>query len=70
MGLVRLDGLPAVSVITWLSPEIVMLCTSVVILMVCTKLVRPQEQTTEEGEVQPKPPKKRKYGFLVTIGKQ
>lgn len=69
MGLVRLDSLSTVGTITWVSPEIIMLCSSVTVLIVCKKLVASGAgNTSEEGEAVPKHTKRKKYGFLVTIG--
>lgn len=71
VGLVRLDSISAVSAITWLSPEVIMLISSVALLITSSKLVRPilPEDGNEEGEAVPKlPTKKRSFSFLVTIG--
>lgn len=70
--MVRLDNLSVVTVITWVSPEIIMLLTSIVLYIECKKIfIAPSTlQTNEEGEITQKPPKKKKYGFLVTIGEQ
>lgn len=71
MGFVKLDNMRVATLITWISPEIIMLLTSIITLVVCKKMVSPNPalQTNEEGEVIQKLPKKKKYGFLVTIGK-
>lgn len=70
-GLVRLDHISAIDALTWLSPEIIMFLSSIIVLVVCSKLVVERTETaTEEGPAIPKPQtKKRKFGFLVTIGK-
>lgn len=70
-GLVRLDGITAVDVLTWISPEIIMFLTSIAIFVTCKKLVvENPEGANEEGiPINKTQPKKRNFGFLVTIGK-
>ncbi|RZC37773.1 piezo-type mechanosensitive ion channel component 2 [Asbolus verrucosus] len=72
VGLVRLDKLDAVSVITWISPEIVMLITSIGTYIICHKLL--QKGPIEEAENEENLPRKAKTGkkkvaLLVAIGK-
>lgn len=69
VGFVRLDKLPAVALITWVYPEIIVLLSSITVLVVCKKMTSQSDtvQTNEEGETAEKSPKKRNYGFLVTI---
>lgn len=60
----------AIDVITWLSPEIILVLSSIVLYIVFNKLVveRTELLAEEANVVLHVQTKKRKYPFLVTIG--
>ncbi|XP_031343893.1 piezo-type mechanosensitive ion channel component isoform X3 [Photinus pyralis] len=72
VGFVRLDHINPVSAITWLSPEIIMFVSSIVIFIVYKKLTS-DEDTVETGaggsSTSLVRPKRRLIGILVSIGK-
>lgn len=78
VGFIRLDGLSAKDVVQWLSPEIVMLFSSIVIYVLCGKLSVKRNAVAEEGELindteppvldDSKPKKEKKFGFFIVLG--
>lgn len=71
VGLVRLDGALAKDIIQWLSPEVIMLFSSILIYLLANKFSRrtsTEESTTEQGDMQQPKPKKKRYGIITVIG--
>lgn len=76
VGFIRLNELSAQDIAQWLSPEIVMLFTSISIYVFCAKLTKQYEENrnsrVEDGEnttPAKNKPKENSYGFITVLGK-
>lgn len=72
VGLVRLDSLEALMVVTWISPEVVMLFTSIATYVICNKLLekRTVEVVNNESNLPQKAKaNKKQFALFVAIGK-
>ncbi|XP_063932118.1 piezo-type mechanosensitive ion channel component isoform X3 [Zophobas morio] len=72
VGLVRLDDMDALVVITWISPEIVMVVTSVGTYVICHKLLQKRSiEVVENREDLPQKAKanRKQFALFVAMGK-